>query len=417
MGFHQNEHAMKGSRDSLCAMVGEIVSKSQVRRRIFQQLLVAFLTISRRINFRQLARLGWHHESTWHDWFSKNLDLKTFNMDLIKRHGSGNWFVIFDPSFLSKSGKKTPHIGRFWSGCAQAVKRGLEMGSFAVGDFGHRTAFHLNASLTPSPVELKKGGQTLVGHYVAEVVKNRAAIAQFGNKLAADGFFGVSTFVNPVAELGVEVISCLRANAVLFYAPDAPKTPKRGRPRKKGARIDWKNLDDTKLAIVFSDAEKRVRAGLVYANALKRIVRLVAVEFLRPDGCVQARKLLFSTNLKTEPAQIEQCYQGRFQIEFLFRDAKQFTGLSHCQSTNLLKIENHLNLSMTAVSVAKMAHHLSDANEFNPPFSMAQITDYYRNLHFVDQFSQALGLNPTLTKNNPNIKKLLFSMSCEAIAA
>lgn len=408
---------MKGSRDSLCAMVGEIVSKGQVRLRILQELLVAFLTMPRRINFRQLGRLGWHHESTWHDWFSKNLDIKTFNMDLIKRHGSGNWFVIFDPCFLSKSGKKTPHIGRFWSGCAQAVKRGLEMGSFAVGDLGHHTAFHLSASLTPSATELKKAGQTLIGHYRGEVVKNIRAIAQLGNKLVVDGFFGVSTFVNPIVELGVELISCLRANAVLFYAPDVQQTPKRGRPRKKGARIDWKNVDEVRLAIVFSDAEKRVRSGLVYANALKRIVRLVAVEFLRPDGSIQARKLLFSTNLKTEPTQIEQCYKGRFQIEFLFRDAKQFTGLSHCQSTNPVKIENHLNLSMTAVSVAKIAHHLSDVNEFDGPFSMAQITDYYRNMHFVDQFSQALGLNPTLTKNNPNIKKLLFSMSYEAIAA
>lgn len=408
---------MKGSRDSLCAIVGEIVSKGQVRMRIFQHLLLAFLSLPRRINFRQLSRLGWHHESTWHDWFSKDLGIKAFNMDLIKRRGSGNWFVIFDPSFLPKSGKKTPHLGRFWSGCAQAVKRGLEVGCFAVGDLGHRTAFHLSASLTPSPVDLKKSGDTLVSHYVAEVVKNLAAIAQFGNKLVVDGFFGVSTFVNPVAELGVEVISCLRANAVLFYAPDVPLTTKRGRPRKKGGRIDWQNPDETRLPLLYSDAEKRVRSGLVYANALKRVVRLVAVEFLRPDGCVQARKILFSTNLKTGAEQIEQCFQGRFQIEFLFRDAKQFTGLAHCQSTSQVKIENHLNLSLTAVSVAKLAHHLGQHNVDNAPFSMAQINEYYRNLHFVDLFSKALGLNPSSTKNNPKIQKLLFSMSYEAIAA
>ena len=45
------------------------------------------------------------------------------------------------------------------------------------------------------------------------------------------------------------------------------------------------------------------------------------------------RKLLFSTDLNTGPLLIERYYQGRFQIEFLFRDAKQFTGLAHCQST------------------------------------------------------------------------------------
>ena len=39
----------------------------------------------------------------------------------------GRWAIAIDPSYISKAGKKTPHIGRFWSGCAQAVKHGLEI--------------------------------------------------------------------------------------------------------------------------------------------------------------------------------------------------------------------------------------------------------------------------------------------------
>jgi hypothetical protein len=49
-------------------------------------------------------------------------------------------------------------------------------------------------------------------------------------------------------------------------------------------------------------------------------------------------------------------YALRFQIEFIFRDAKQFTGLTHRQSTNKTKLENHFNLALSAVSVAKAAH-------------------------------------------------------------
>ncbi len=39
----------------------------------------------------------------------------------------GRWAIAIDPSYISKAGKKTPHIGRFWSGCAQSVKHGLEI--------------------------------------------------------------------------------------------------------------------------------------------------------------------------------------------------------------------------------------------------------------------------------------------------
>ena len=34
-----------------------------------------------------------------------------------------------DPSYIPKSGKKTPWIGYFWSGCAGEYKRGLEIKS------------------------------------------------------------------------------------------------------------------------------------------------------------------------------------------------------------------------------------------------------------------------------------------------
>ena len=35
--------------------------------------------------------------------------------------------VAIDPSFISKAGRLTYGIGRFWSGVAQRVKRGLEI--------------------------------------------------------------------------------------------------------------------------------------------------------------------------------------------------------------------------------------------------------------------------------------------------
>jgi len=46
-------------------------------------------------------------------------------------------------------------------------------------------------------------------------------------------------------------------------------------------------------------------------------------------------------------------YVYDFQIEFLFRDAKQHLGLTHCQSTDKTQFENPINLALSTVSVAK----------------------------------------------------------------
>lgn len=42
--------------------------------------------------------------------------------------------IAIDPSYVSKAGKKTAHIGRFWSGCTSAVKHGPEILGIAVID-------------------------------------------------------------------------------------------------------------------------------------------------------------------------------------------------------------------------------------------------------------------------------------------
>jgi len=53
--------------------------------------------------------------------------------------------VVFDPCFINKSGKHTEGLGRFWSGCAGKMKKGLEIGGFALVDVNYQAAFHYYA--------------------------------------------------------------------------------------------------------------------------------------------------------------------------------------------------------------------------------------------------------------------------------
>ena len=63
--------------------------------------------------------------------------------------------------------------------------------------------------------------------------------------------------------------------------------------------------------------------------------------------------LLFSTDIHLPPEQIVKYYQARFQIEFIFRDPKQFTGLSDCQARHLPRLDFHFNASIIALNLAK----------------------------------------------------------------
>jgi hypothetical protein len=404
---------MQGTKKSLSANISAISVTGKVRRRILLHIFPLFLVMPRRHTFKQMAKWGEHNETTYHNWFKKDLDLVTFNRSLIDSHGSGDHFVIFDPSFLSKSGKKTPSIGNFWSGCLGKNKSGLEMSCFAVGDMTKHTAYHLSSTLTPSPKDLKKEGKTLMDYYVSQVLVNKDDIKHFGNLLVADTYFGVSTFVKPVIAMGIDIVSCLKINTCLFYVPK-PQTGKRkkGRPAQKDGKIDWQNLDNERLPIVEQDEEKIVRSAKVYVRCLKMTVLLVAVDYLKEDGTLQTRKLYFSNRTDKDFTFILKHYQCRYQIEYLFRDAKQYTGLMHCQSTNETKLLNHINISLTTLSVAKVSHWQEEK-----PFSMNEIKNYYYNTKMVELFSEALGLDPISIKNNPKIKSLLFSMNYEAMAA
>ena len=401
---------MTGTRDSLLANMGRIIKIGAVRRRILQTLFPMLLTLPQRHNMKQVAKWSGYNEGTIHRWYGQSLGLADFNRALIDEYGSGDMVSLFDPSFMPKSGKLTPGIGRRWSGQAQATKRGIEMGCFAVGDVGHHTAFHLHAELTPSGQELQAAGKNLMAHYVDLVGKRKDDILHFGGILACDGYFGVSTFVNPVVALGLTLISCLKINMALHYAPKVVSGKQgRGRPAVKGAKIKWGAVDEARLPVVCQDQEKRVRSAPVWVKCLGRIVRLVAVDYLRADGSLQARKLYFCTDQAKEWDWILERYGIRFQIEFLFRDAKQFLGIAHCQSTNPVKMENHANLALTALSLAKATHWLPIPKHDRGPFSMAELKMYYHNLAMIERFSCALGLDPTRTKNNPKIRELLFS--------
>jgi len=70
-------------------------------------------------------------------------------------------------------------------------------------------------------------------------------------------------------------------------------------------------------------------------------------------------KFFFSTDTEMQAELILKYYQSRFQMEFLYRDAKQHTGLTDCQARSENKLNFQFNLALSAIHVAKASHWLA----------------------------------------------------------
>jgi len=148
---------------------------------------------------------------------------------------------------------------------------------------------------------------------------------------------------------------------------------------------------------------------VVWHVSLKRKFRLaLLVDTHTPDkpGYV----LLFSTDINLDAKQILEYYKARFQVEFIFRDAKQFTGLCDAQTRDPKKLDFHFNASLTALNLATYDDQLRrpqpDVGQSSPPFSMTSYKRVAFNDHLLKRFISELDLDPTLIKSHPNYENL-----------
>ncbi|MBK8325555.1 MAG: transposase [Moraxellaceae bacterium] len=102
------------------------------------------------------------------------------------------------------------------------------------------------------------------------------------------------------------------------------------------------------------------------------------------------RALLFSTDTSLDALSLYRYYQARFQIEFLFRDAKQFTGLGDCQARSEQALHNHFNASFTALNLLKWQDRQMSPQR--TPISIASWKRRCFNVLFMERIFQTLRL-------------------------
>jgi len=101
-------------------------------------------------------------------------------------------------------------------------------------------------------------------------------------------------------------------------------------------------------------------------------------------------------------------YHNRFQIEFLYRDGKQHTGLNDCQARDENKLNFHFNASLTSINIAKIAHWLSIEKEQRGAFSMADIKTVNHNILLLERFIEVFAVDADSLKNTDTLKELIY---------
>jgi hypothetical protein len=389
-------------------IIGKMSQISKWQKEFMIHLFTLLMVYRGRHNFENLSRYGHHSEVTYRSWYGREFDFMTFNRHLIDTLGDEERIIAFDPTYLSKSGRHTPGVGHFWSGCAGSAKYGLETGGFASIGLESRTAMHLCAYQTIG----QQKHETLLDFYVHQLSERKEHLLKVSQILVVDAYFSRKPFVEGVLANDFCMVSKLAKNAVLKYPHLGPHPKRRGRKTKYAGKVDVLDPSEEHFTACLQDEDMIAYEGKVYVNAFDRMVKCVLVHTRRKDGSLKA-EVFFSTDVTMDGAKVLEYYRLRFQIEFLYRDAKQHTGLSQCQARSKQKIHTHINASLTAVSLAKAVHHLALPKQQREVFSLASIRMRYFNENYLHRIFTDFGIDPELHKNSRRYQKL-FEYGCIA---
>jgi hypothetical protein len=389
------------------AIVQTILTKmGKVRKpelKVLTALFTAILTVCGKVNFMNLSRYSDRHEKTYRRQFKKGLKSGKFNAAFVEIEIPVEHEVIglLDASFTPKSGKKTFGLDRFYNGSHGRVERGLEISLLAVVDTVTENAYAIHAQQTYSQSLYPLITRT--EQYLMQIQENRRNLPERVRYLAVDSAYANAPFIEGVLEEKLDIISKLRQNANLHYVFEGEQLG-RGAPRKYDGKVNFSDLSRfTQMEDVESGVE--LYTLVVWHRTWKRKIRL-ALLVNRHEGKSPQYILLFSTDLNLSAKTILKFYKLRFQIEFLFRDAKQFTGLSDCQSRNDLSLNFHFNASFMALNLAKRAARLQQSDTESFIFSMNNVKRRALNEHLLETFIAQLDLSPTLIKSHPNYQNL-----------
>jgi hypothetical protein len=384
----------------------------QPQRKFLATLFVTILVLRGRVNCRNLSRYCDYSERTIARQFREPFDWPDFHQRVLRTALDPRSELVsaHDASFIPKSGKQTFGLGHFFNGCASRAERGLEISTLAVVDVTRRCAFTLAVAQTPPGDDEVASPQakeeTRVDFYRQQLREQRYRLPPSITYHCVDGYYAKKKYIDEVASLDLHAITKLRSDADCWFLYTGPHPKRRGAKRKYAGKVNFQDLSRFEdLGTREDEPHLHLYTAVVWHKTLKRRLRIVVL-LNRKDPAKPRFIVLGSTNPDLNGHKLVDLYAARFQIEFLFRDSKQFTGLLDCQARAAAALDFHFNASLATLNLVRAQDLGMQQGQEPHVFSMASWKQCQFNERLLDLFMENLALDPTWVKNHACYEKL-----------
>ena len=323
-----------------------------------------------------------------------------------------SYLLVGDECVVTKAGQKTHGLGRFFSSLYKRVVPGLSFFTLSLVSIKAGQSYPLlMEQVMPADKPARAGetepeapeqavAQRKVGRPKGSKNKDKTVIewtdelrrlARMGQEVLGwigtlfpvtyvvlDGHFGHNNVLQVVRQsLGLHLISKLRHDSALYFQYDGPQK-KYGPRRRYGAKINYQAIPAAYL--VESTVAKKIRTEIYQATMLHKCfaqpLNVVIIVKTNLQTGARAHVVLFSSDLALSWEQLIRYYRLRFQIEFNFRDAKQFWGLEDFMNVNPVPVTNAANLALFMVLVSQRL-----LQDFRRVYPLAGILDLKTFFH------------------------------------
>ena len=376
------------------------------QRKFLLNLFTTILALRGKVNFRNLSRYSELSARTYARQFDHTFDFIGLNRALIDAaiQMDRPRLLAFDPCFIPKAGKHTPERAHFWNGSHGRAEKGLEVSAFSLVDLEHNTGYALSVQQTPAPVEGRAEDETLIDAYLDHLHTVVPYLHAEETHLVVDGQFAKKKWLDGVEAVGLHTIGKLRCDANMRFFYTGPRRAEgSGNQKTYDGKVDWQDLSRFEY-ITEQDGLKLYTQVLNHVSR-KRTLRVVVV-LDRRNPKKPRYALLFSTDLDLDAVTLFYMYKARFQIEFIFRDAKQFTGLTHAQTRDPQRLHFHLNAALTTLNIAKIELRQAQPDDQPMVYSIASVKACYFNELFLKRFFSIFGWDGSWLKKSPLYQQL-----------
>src|SRR5216683_4743136 len=392
----------------LMTMVNDILKPmpalGQPQRKFLATLFFTILVLRGRVNCRNLRRYCDYAERTIARQFREPFDWPDLHQRVLMTALDPRSELVsaHDASFIPKSGKQTFGLGHFFNGCASRAERGLEISTLAVVDVTRRCAFTLASAQTPpgEAATQAEPEETRVDFYKQQLREHRHRLPPGVKYHCVDGYYAKKKYIDEVVSLDLHAITKLRSDANCMFLYTGPHPKRRGARRKYDGKVNFQALSRFEdLGTRPEELNVHLYTAVVWHKTLQRRLRLVVL-LNRKDPAKPRFIVLGSTDPELNGHKLIDLYAARFQIEFLFRDSKQFTGLLDCQARAASALDFHFNASLATLNLVRAEEWRVEPGQPPHVFSMASWKQCQFNERLLDVFIEKLALDPTWVKNH-----------------